>query len=212
MSVLERVASQQETMQRYYRWHARVYDATRWFFLFGRRRLLRRLPQKPVLCLLEVGCGTGFNLKRIARQHPQWKLIGIDVSRHMLDRAFYAVRRYIQRIFLVQKDYLSELLRQKEPLDVVLFSYSLSMFDDRQKEALARAYSDLKIGGYIAVVDFHDTRIGWFRRWMRLNHVRMEGDLLPQLQTLFSAQHCEVRQAYGGLWRYFLFIGQKSAS
>jgi len=30
-------------LARYYRWHARLYDATRWSFLFGRAELIRAI-------------------------------------------------------------------------------------------------------------------------------------------------------------------------
>jgi S-adenosylmethionine-diacylgycerolhomoserine-N-methlytransferase len=99
--------------------------------------------------------------------------------------------------------------RLKEPVDVVLFSYSLSMFNPGCEGAIEQAYDDLKPGGYIAVVDFHDTASNWFRRWMGRHHVRMEGHLLPLLEERFEIKTLEVRRAYGGLWRYFLFVGQK---
>lgn len=209
MSLAKEVASQPETMQRYYRWHARIYDATRWVFLFGRRRLLQLLPQKPALRLAEIGCGTGLNLKRLARQHADWQLVGVDVSNHMLDKAFRALHRYTLRVFLIRKNYGKGADRLKEPADVVLFSYSLTMFNPGFGEAIEQAHDDLKPGGSIAVVDFHDTPFTWFRRWMGINHVRMDGHLLPLLERHFEPQFCEVCSAYGGLWRYFLFVGTK---
>jgi len=33
--------------------------------------------------------------------------------------------------------------------------------------------------------------------------------LLPLLEERFEIKTLEVRRAYGGLWRYFLFVGQK---
>ena len=58
-------------LTRYYRWHAPLYDATRWSFLFGRAALIRgialhRRPRR----ILEVGCGTGANLLRLSRWFP----------------------------------------------------------------------------------------------------------------------------------------------
>ncbi len=67
------VTEQAQTMQRYYRLQSKIYDATRWTFLFGRKRIIRELPvleQKAALEVLEVGCGTGYNLKRLALQFP----------------------------------------------------------------------------------------------------------------------------------------------
>ena len=51
------------SIQGYYALHSRIYDATRWTFLFGRESILRRsakiaAPER----ILEVGCGTGRNL------------------------------------------------------------------------------------------------------------------------------------------------------
>ncbi len=201
--------TQPQTMQRYYRWHARIYDATRWAFLFGRRRLLRLLPEEPNLRLVEVGCGTGFNLRRLARQHSNWQLVGIDVSQHMLERAFRALKAHSRRVFLIEKNYGKGHFRLKEPADVVLFSYSLTMFNPGFEGAIEQAYDDLRPGGRIAVVDFHDTPFGWFRNWMGLNHVRMEGHLLPVLKQHFDTSTCQIRPAFGGLWRYLLFVGTK---
>lgn len=60
-------------LSRYYRWHARLYDATRWSFLFGRAALIRSIAgfRAPPRHILEIGCGTGSNLLRLARQFPR---------------------------------------------------------------------------------------------------------------------------------------------
>ncbi len=78
----------------YYRWHARIYDHTRWAFLFGREALVKKavrhmaMPQR----ILEVGCGTGSNLVTLAHHFPKARIIGLDLSRDMLDRARLKVR------------------------------------------------------------------------------------------------------------------------
>ncbi|MCS6929010.1 MAG: class I SAM-dependent methyltransferase [Saprospiraceae bacterium] len=208
----EHTPSQPQIIQQYYRWHARIYDATRWCFLFGRRRLLSLLPQRPALRVVEIGCGTGVNLRRLARQHPDWQLTGIDVSRHMLDRAFKALKPYTMRVFLLEKSYGKGHFHLKEKADVILFSYSLTMINPGFEAAIEQAHDDLKPGGCIAVVDFHDTLFSWFRQWMRLNHVRMEGHLLPVLKQHFETERCEIRRAFGGLWRYMIFVGSKPRS
>jgi S-adenosylmethionine-diacylgycerolhomoserine-N-methlytransferase len=48
-------------MSGYYAWQSRIYDATRWAFLFGRDALLDDLQLKPGNTVVEVGCGTGRN-------------------------------------------------------------------------------------------------------------------------------------------------------
>jgi S-adenosylmethionine-diacylgycerolhomoserine-N-methlytransferase len=93
--------------------------------------------------------------------------------------------------------------------DLVLFSYALSMFNPGFERAIQSAAADLAPGGCIAVVDFHATRSRFFERWMGVNHVRMNGQLRPVLQTLFDPQLDRVDSAYGGVWQYLTFIGRK---
>jgi S-adenosylmethionine-diacylgycerolhomoserine-N-methlytransferase len=76
---------------------------------------------------------------------------------------------------------------------------------------LESAAADLQTGGLIAVVDFHQTPLRVFRRWMQYNHVRMTGHLLPGLAARFRPRLVETRRAYGGWWTYLLFIGEKRA-
>jgi S-adenosylmethionine-diacylgycerolhomoserine-N-methlytransferase len=87
-----------------------------------------------------------------------------------------------------------------------VFSYALSMFNPGWEQALAAARADLSPGGTLAVVDFHDSPFPAFKRWMGLNHVRLEGHLLPGLEQWFPGGRGTVRQAYGGLWSYFFFL------
>jgi S-adenosylmethionine-diacylgycerolhomoserine-N-methlytransferase len=74
---------------------------------------------------------------------------------------------------------------------------------------LDQAWQDLPAGAYIAVVDFHCSPLRWFRQWMQFNHVRMEKHLLPELEQRFTTNFKTVKSAYGGLWQYFIFVGQK---
>lgn len=199
-------------MRHYYRWHAKVYDATRWAFLFGRKDLLRHLPitgSNMQQSLLEVGCGTGHNLRWLARRHPQLQLLGLDVSPDMLTQTSKAMSRYSRRVQLFEQAYGIEPLKRAQKPDFVLFSYALTMFNPGWEAAIVQAREDLKPGGHIAVVDFHNTPGSAFRWWMGQNHVRMEGHLLPFLQSKFRTDFQEIRPAWMGLWRYFLYVGQK---
>ena len=102
------------------------------------------------------------------------------------------------------------LLEQALESDDVLNSGMNSGMKPVWKEVIQCAARDLAVGGRIAVVDFHDTMVGPFRRWMGVNHVKMEGHLLPELKNCFAPVLDEKHFAYGGLWRYMLFIGKKS--
>jgi S-adenosylmethionine-diacylgycerolhomoserine-N-methlytransferase len=199
------------TMTNYYRWHAKIYDVTRWTFLFGRQWLLDFLPFERVdrVTVVEVGCGTGFNLRGLAKRYPKAKLVGIDVAQPMLDIAEKECKNVFNALVFKKIAYGTEGSSPVKNPDALLFSYCLTMVNPDWEKLVLQAHADLKTGGYLAVVDFHDSPFSLFRRWMRFNHVRMEGHILPFLKAHFSTIKIEKRRAYLGLWTYFLFVGQK---
>ena len=214
ISIAKNITGQESKMQRYYAFHALIYDATRWSFLFGRKHLIDSLPldKHSQRLVMEIGCGTGYNLQRIARRYPQANLLGLDTASPMIAEARKKLAPLKTRAKLLHTPYRTDHnLALPHPPQVILFSYSLTMINPQWQELLAQAYRDLAPGGYIAVVDFHETPSQWFRVWMQRNHVRMESHLLPYLTAHFDTVHAEVRPAYGGLWQYFSYIGQKNA-
>ena len=45
---------------------------------------------------------------------------------------------------------------------------------------------------------------------MQANHVRMEAHLHPVLRASFTPIVHRLHRAYGGLWQYLTFIGEKT--
>lgn len=197
-------------LERYYRFHSRIYDLTRWSFLFGREDVLHRAarvvqPRR----ILEVGCGTGRNLVSLRRRFADAHITGVDLSEAML--AIAAGKMQDEQTTLLRCSYNAPVSQDAGPFDLVLFSYALSMFNPGWEQAIDAAWDDLAPGGCIAVVDFSHTSFGWFRRWMGVNHVRMESHLWPRLCTKFSPLLNERHAAYGGVWHHGIFIGRKQA-
>ena len=202
--------SPEASLRSYYRRHARFYDRSRWAFLLGRNRILQLLADVPApRRILEIGCGTGTNLEVLARTFPLSELRGLDLSGDMLARAQDRLAPFGSRIRVEQHHYGAEPL-EPGSFGLILFSYSLSMMNPGWEEVLGAAREDLESGGLAGVVDFHDTAFGWFARWMRFNHVRMEGHLPEALATGFRTRTLEIPGAFLGLWRYFIFIGEKT--
>lgn len=201
------VPATERALERYYRFHARIYDATRWSFLFGRADLVERVATwRSPANILEIGCGTGRNLARLARRFPRAHLTGLDLSADMLARARRCLEPHGDRLTLLRQAYAHPLSGEPR-FDVIVLSYCLSMINPGWEQVIASVHQDLRPNGLIAVVDFHDSAWPAFRRWMGVNHVRMEGRLLPELQARFQPLDRAISRAYGGLWRYFRFIG-----
>jgi S-adenosylmethionine-diacylgycerolhomoserine-N-methlytransferase len=194
-------------IERYYRIHARIYDLTRWTFLRGREALIKQVAARLTPNrILEVGCGTGTNLLHLGNSFPRAHLWGLDLSADMLAVARKKLRNVTQRLTLVKAAY-DQPLAAATKFDLVVFSYALSMFGPGYEEAIMAARLDLTPHGAIAVVDFHDSVSQGFKKWMGLNHVRLDGHLLPGLKSLFRSHKWAVRPAYGGIWSYFFFFG-----
>jgi ubiquinone/menaquinone biosynthesis C-methylase UbiE len=163
-------------VQRYYRFHAAIYDWTRWLVLHRRRRAIQRLELRPDSHVLEIGCGTGLNFATILKtlDPAAGSLTGVDFSPDMLNRA---QRRIITNgwtnVELVSGD--ATRLALGRSFDAALFAYSLSMIPDWEA-ALRRTWEHLSPGGRLIILDFGEFR-GWgpvgrvARGWLRLNHV-----------------------------------------
>lgn len=198
------------SLEGYYRLHSKIYDATRWTFLFGRTAILREVAALTMpRHILEVGCGTGKNVAHLCRLFPAATVTGVDLSETMLEVAVRKTACFGDRVKLSHRPY-GPGFTADTAYDLVLFSYALTMFNPGFEEAIATAHGHLAVGGHIAVVDFHDTRFPLFERWMGVNHVRMNGQLEPLLSGRFEPRVHSVRKAYGGVWRYLVFVGRRS--
>jgi S-adenosylmethionine-diacylgycerolhomoserine-N-methlytransferase len=198
-----------DRLSNYYRFQSKIYDATRWSFLFGRKSLINNLPfsAKQKIKVLEVGCGTGANLHRLANTYERATIHGIDLSADMLSLARKKTAPFGDRVHLYQGHYGQ--IPVDYPYDLIIFSYCLTMVNPGWEDLIRVALSDLRAGGILGVVDFHHTPVRPFEKHMSGHHVRMDGHLAPHLLELLPGGQSTVRPAYGGLWHYFQFIGQK---
>lgn len=195
-------------MDRMYRFQRHIYDATRKFYLLGRDGLITGLKPPPGGAVLEIGCGTGRNLIKIAQRYPHALCYGLDVSEEMLRTARQQVAKagLSERIVLTQADATNfdpQVLFGRAGFERVVISYALSMIPP-WREALAQALAVVAPGGALHIVDFGDQAHlpGPFRavlnRWLALFHVTPRNDLDAVVTEL-----CSEAGLIGGTTRLF---------
>ncbi len=197
-------------MDRMYRRQRHIYDLSRKFYLLGRDEAIAKLRAAPGDKVLEIGCGTGRNLVKLARAYPEAHLFGIDVSREMLASASTASARagLSARVALGQGDATAfdpEDLFGCAKFERVMISYALSMIPP-WREALERALDVVAPGGWLHLVDFGDCaglpgpfRIG-LCGWLAAFDVTPRDDLGAALQALTAKRGmtCEIESRFRG--------------
>ena len=197
-------------MDRIYRHQRHIYDASRKFYLLGRDQLIDGLQPPPGGTVLEIGCGTGRNLIRIARRYPSCACYGLDVSSEMLATAQGAVAKagMEKRIRLARADatdFDPQALFGLPGFDRIVISYALSMIPPWQG-VVAEALHRLEPGGALHIVDFGDQGglpapfKAVLLRWLGLFHVTPREDLPAVTRLLAGAAgaDCRVAAPYRG--------------
>ena len=192
-----------------YRYQRHFYDLTRKYYLLGRDRLIAELKVPEGGMVLEVGCGTGRNLIRIAKAYPTAQLFGLDISSAMLETARAAIDRagLSGRIRLALGDaaaFDAEALFGRAMFDRVVMSYTLSMIPPWQA-ALAQGATVLARGGALHLVDFGQQEglprafRAILHRWLRKFEVTPRADLREVLREL--GEHHQMSVSCASLWR-----------
>jgi S-adenosylmethionine-diacylgycerolhomoserine-N-methlytransferase len=197
-------------MDRQYRWQRHIYDVTRLPYLLGRDRLIAELRPPPGAHVLEIGCGTGRNLIRIARAYPGVACFGIDVSNAMLATARRSIASagLAGRLARAPADAVTAdpaALFGQASFDRIVISYALSMIPP-WRQVLAHAATLLSPHGALCLVDFGDQAglPAWFKallfRWLGWFHVSVRSDLKPELKQLADTADLtlHVRDLYRG--------------
>jgi S-adenosylmethionine-diacylgycerolhomoserine-N-methlytransferase len=191
-------------MDRMYRRQRHIYDLSRKFYLLGRDEAIARLRPAPGDRVLEIGCGTGRNLVKVAQGYPDTRLFGLDVSREMLATAAASTARagLASRIGLAQADATAfdpQGLFGCASFERVMISYALSMIPP-WRDALAHALDVVAPGGSLEIVDFGECAglprpfNAALRRWLAAFDVTPRDDLSDTLKALAAERGmtCEI--------------------
>lgn len=215
-------------MECFYAGQASAYDGFRKRLLPGREQLARVIGDVRDAVWVDMGGGTGSSLDYFGDQTKDMRRgYIVDLSPSLLEVARDRIRQLdLGNIEAVEADATTFVPPEGEA-DLVTFSYSLTMIPDWYA-ALQHAWSILRPGGRVGIVDFYvarkyatgGCRQSWWTRtfwpiWFALDNVFLSPDHLPTAEWRFEPLFCEehrTRILYLPLSRvpYYLFVGRKA--
>ena len=218
--------SHADRLNSFYAGQASDYDAFRARLLKGRGELLQSLPAPTGGVWVDMGGGTGANLEAAPWLSSCRRVVVADLCQPLLDVCRERVsHRGWNQVEPVVADVTT--YDPGEPVDLVTFSYSLTMIPDWFR-AVERARAMLAPGGVIGIVDFYVSRKyvpanrvrhGWLTRslipvWFATDNVHPSRDHLPYLESRFETVRLDEARAaipYVPLLKapYYRFVGRK---
>ena len=161
------VVLEKRQVQRAYELYAPIYDFIfDWIFAPGRAAAVRQLGLEPNDVTLEVGIGTGLNLPLYP---PASRLIGIDLSQEMLDKAVDRVQTLAMPNVTLKVMDATALDFGDNEFDKALATYTISAVPD-PVAVLREMRRVVKPGGAIVI----------------LNHFRSERAFTGRLEDLVA--------------------------
>jgi ubiquinone/menaquinone biosynthesis C-methylase UbiE len=198
-----------DMIRRHYRWIAPIYPFFELVFLVPRGirdKAVQRLNLKPGDTVLEVGCGTGRNLRYlVAAVGAEGRIYGVDCSNAMLDRAKDLCRQSgWNNVTLLQEDAVQ--LKLAEMVDGVLFSLSYSVMP-KPRDVLAQAWRYLRPGKRLVIMDGKLANGVWGRisrpivTWLSQqtvlgNPTTLPLQDLPKFTAAIEIEECNLRTYY----------------
>lgn len=185
-----------------------IETAVRCALLPGRRILLEQVAaQRTPKRILVMGQWRATDLAHVQDSFPRARLTVIGSMPAHPGGAASASNEKTDAIRWLAGPY-SQPVKTTHAFDVALVAYGLGRRQMDVDTIIAALQTDLRPGGLVAVVDYHDAPFTPMRAWLRHRAIQVNGHLLPTLTTHFKRSTVAVESAYGGLWRYLLFLGE----
>lgn len=103
--------------------------------------------------VLDVGCGTGWTLRQLARSRPDLSCLGIDLSRRMIETAKeYAEADRLDQVQFERCDWESPSAREIGIHDLIICLSAFHYFGD-PAAALTRMRKALRPGGQLLIIE-----------------------------------------------------------
>ncbi|MGH8282326.1 MAG: class I SAM-dependent methyltransferase [Gammaproteobacteria bacterium] len=194
---------ERDSIRKEYARLAPEYD-TRWSFYIEAttNATLTRLSSPPTARILDVGCGTGVLLQRLAQKLPQATLVGMDPVPEMLAVA----RGRVPPSTELHEGWAEKLPFEDDNFDVVV-SCNMFHYVRQPVSALREMSRVLRPGGELLITDWCDDYLtcricGWWLRLFSPAHVKVYGQrecLRLLKETGYPQAHIE-RYKINWLW------------
>lgn len=174
-----------KNLEKFYGKQYKVYDFTRKFFLFNRKKSIDLLNIRKGEKVIDLSCGTGLNIPFLLQKTQSKNILGIDYSPSLLKIA----REKYPDVRFVEGDVSNYKFSKKA--DKIISSYSISMIDD-WKKTIINVKKSLKNDGIFLILDFHPWKgpkkivYPLFRLWLRQHGVNTEKKVIPFLKKHFA--------------------------
>jgi S-adenosylmethionine-diacylgycerolhomoserine-N-methlytransferase len=215
-------------LESFYRTQSEHYDDLRTRLLDGRRDLIHALAWPHVGIWMDMGGGTGSNLAYVGDALNRLaQVYVVDLSPSLLEVTQMRIQANAWTNVTAIEGDATCFVPSRRPIDLVTFSYSLTMMPD-WFAALDHAWHLLRPGGVIGIVDFYVSRKyppapcqrhTWLTRtlwplWFGFDNVFPSPDHVPYLHHRFDVQTfsehtAPMPYAPGVRTPYYCFIGQK---
>ena len=189
--------------------------------LKGRREMLEALPWQELRggARIDLGAGTGANIEFVAADAATLSAVHlVDLSESLLGIAKKRIARHGWEHVHTKISDATTFAPPAGPVDLVTFSYSLTMIPDWRR-AVDHALELLRPGGILGVVDFHvsDTHDWLTRRfwpaWFAQDSVFLSPEHARYLDTKFERlvyEEARTKLPYFplGTVPYYRFVGR----
>lgn len=136
-------------------WLAKIYDLYVWISVLGRVSQLRNavlsyIP-KNSKTIIDLATGTGSVANIIQKKYPDAKVIGVDLSKYMLEVA----RKKNNKIEWIVND--ASTFKKKADFIVISFALHDLPIESRQ-QLIKQSYENLRKGGVFLIYDYHNPK------------------------------------------------------
>ena len=114
--------------------------------------------------IMDIGCGGGYNVKRLLEASPQATVIGLDLSEESVRKARKINRQEIEKRCRIFKGSVEKLMFQDDQFDLVT-AFETVIFWPDLSENIKEVYRVVNRKGKFAVINnYGDPKIDWEKK------------------------------------------------